>query len=175
MKAYLTKLTTLSPLSLKADLLLYVVASKTTISAVLAQETDMENQKKQSPIYFVSKSLGVSKWNYTEIEKIIYAVGMASRKLKHYFQAHHIVVPSSFPLKDVLGNKEIGGRIAKWAMELNEYVIDFVHRSSIQSQALADFIADWIPEPEVHNTFEEAKVWTTFYDGAWGLREQGLR
>jgi ribonuclease HI len=28
---------------------------------------------------------------------------------------------------------------------LNEFTIDYVHRSSIQSQTLADFIADWTP------------------------------
>jgi hypothetical protein len=40
-------------------------------------------------------------------------------------------------------NREATGRVEKWAAELNEFTIDFVHRSSIQSQALADFIADW--------------------------------
>jgi hypothetical protein len=70
---------------------------------------------------------------------------MASRKLRHYFQAYNIIVPSSQPLKDIMRNKEATGRIRKWATELNEFSIDYVHRSSIQSQALADFIADWTP------------------------------
>jgi hypothetical protein len=42
-------------------------------------------------------------------------------------------------------NREATGRIGKWAAELNEFSIDYVHRSSIQSQALVDFIADWTP------------------------------
>jgi hypothetical protein len=67
---------------------------------------------------------------------------MASRKLRHYFQAYHIIVPSSQPLKDIMRNREATGRIGKWVVELNEFCIDYVHRSSIQSQALADFIAD---------------------------------
>jgi hypothetical protein len=33
-------------------------------------------------------------------------------------------------------NREAIGRIGKWAAELNEFTIDYVHRSSIQSQAL---------------------------------------
>jgi hypothetical protein len=77
------------------------------------------------------------------LEKVLYAVLMASRKLQHYFQAYHIIVPSSQPLKDIMRNREATGRIGKWAAELNEFSIDYVHRSSIQSQALADFIADW--------------------------------
>jgi hypothetical protein len=40
-------------------------------------------------------------------------------------------------------NRETTGRVGKWATELNEFIIDYVHRSSIQSQALADFITDW--------------------------------
>jgi hypothetical protein len=79
------------------------------------------------------------------MEKVLYAVHMASRKLQLYFQSHDIIVPSSQPLKDIIRNREASGRIGKWVVELNEFVIDFVHRSSIQSQALADFIADWTP------------------------------
>jgi hypothetical protein len=67
------------------------------------------------------------------LEKVLYAVLMASRKLQHYFQAYHIIVPSSQPLKDIMRNIEATGRIGKWAAELNEFTIDYVHRSSIQS------------------------------------------
>jgi hypothetical protein len=56
---------------------------------------------------------------------------MASRKLRHYFQAFHIIVPSSQPLKDIMRNIEATGRIGKWAAELNEFSIGYVHRSSI--------------------------------------------
>jgi hypothetical protein len=59
---------------------------------------------------------------------------MASRKLRHYFQAYNIVVPSSQPLKDIMRNREATGRVGKWAAELNEFCIDYVHRSSIQSK-----------------------------------------
>jgi hypothetical protein len=56
---------------------------------------------------------------------------MASRKLRHYFQEYHIIVPSSQPLKDIMRNREDTGRIGKWTVELNEFSIDYVHRSSI--------------------------------------------
>jgi hypothetical protein len=52
---------------------------------------------------------------------------MASKKLWHYFQAYHIIVPSSQPLKDIMRNREATGRIGKWAAELNEFTIDYVH------------------------------------------------
>jgi ribonuclease HI len=93
---------------------------------------------------------------------------MASRKLRHYFQAYNIVVPSSQPLKDIMRNREATGRVGKWAAELNEFCIDYVHRSSIQSQALADFIADWTPGAQEEETSKDAEVWIVFCDGSWG-------
>jgi hypothetical protein len=49
----------------------------------------------------------------------------------------------SQPLNDIIRNRVATRIVGKWAVELNEFTIDYVHRSSIQSQALADFIADW--------------------------------
>jgi ribonuclease HI len=98
----------------------------------------------------------------------LYAVLMASRKLRHYFQAYHIIVPSSQPLKDIMRNREATGRIGKWVAELNEFTIDYVHRSTIQSQALADFIADWTPGAHEEGTSKDAEAWIVFCDGSWG-------
>jgi hypothetical protein len=122
-----------------------VAASHSAVSATLVQENLEGQTKKQAPEYFVSEVLSLSKKNYTELEKVLYDVLMASRKLRHYFQAYHIIVPSSQPLKDIMRNREATGRYRKCAAELNEFSIDYVHRSSIESQALADFIADWTP------------------------------
>jgi hypothetical protein len=65
-------------------------------------------------------------------------------------------------------NREATGRIGKWAVELNEFNIDYVHRSSIQSQALADFIADWMPGAQGEEAIKDAEAWTIFYDNSWG-------
>jgi ribonuclease HI len=40
------------------------------------------------------------------MENVHYAVLMASRKLRHYFQSHNIIVSSLQPLKDIIRNKE---------------------------------------------------------------------
>jgi hypothetical protein len=69
--------------------------------------------QRQAPIYFVSEVLSLLKKNYTELENVLYAVLMASRKLRHYFQAYHIIVPSSQPLKDIMRNREATGIIGK--------------------------------------------------------------
>jgi hypothetical protein len=95
LKQYLIDLTTLTPPAPGAPLLLYVAASYSAVSAALVQEKLEGQTKKQAPVYFVSEVLSLSKKNYTELEKVLYVVLMASRKLRHYFQAYHIIVPSS--------------------------------------------------------------------------------
>jgi hypothetical protein len=81
LKQYLIDLTTLTPPSPGAPLLLYVAASHSAVSAALVQEKLDGQAKKQAPVYFVSEVLSLSKKNYTELEKVLYAVLMASRKL----------------------------------------------------------------------------------------------
>src|SRR6187455_1150010 len=118
-------------------------------------------------MYFVSEVLSLSKKNYTELEKVLYAMLMASRKLRHYFQSYHIIVPSSQPLKDIIRNREARRRVGKWATKLNEFTIDYVHRSSIQSQALTDFIANWTPGAQNEERINDVEAWTVFRDGSW--------
>jgi ribonuclease HI len=65
---------------------------------------------------------------------------VASKKLRHYFQAHKVVVMTSFSLKAILYNPNATGHIAKWATELAEFQLDFQPCHAIKSQVLADFI-----------------------------------
>jgi hypothetical protein len=70
-------------------------------------------------------------------------------------------------------NREATGRVGKCATELNEFTIDFVHRSSIQFQALADFIADWTPWAQDEEKTNDVEAWTIFCDGSWGTLGAG--
>ena len=106
LKQYLIDLTTLTPPTLGAPLLLYVAAPHSSVSAALVQEKLEGQTKKQVLVYFVSEVLSLSKKNYTELEKVLYVVLMASRKLRHYLQAYHIIVRSLQPLKDIMRNRE---------------------------------------------------------------------
>jgi hypothetical protein len=81
------------------------------------------------------------------MHKLLYAVLIASRKLRHYFQAHRVVVVTSFPLRAILHNSNATRNIAKWAAELAEFQLDFQPRHAIKSQVLADFIVEWTPPP----------------------------
>jgi hypothetical protein len=85
LKQYLIQLTTLTPPSSEAPLLLYVDASHAAVSAAMVQERQDGQAKKHVLVYSVSEVLSLSKRNYTELEKVLYVVFMASRKLRHYF------------------------------------------------------------------------------------------
>jgi hypothetical protein len=106
LKQYHIQLTALTPPSSGAPLLLYVAAYHSAVSAALVQEKHDEQIKRQVPVYFISEVLGPSKRNYTKLEKVLYVMLMASRKLRHYFQSYIIIVPSSQPLKDIIRNRE---------------------------------------------------------------------
>ena len=158
----MTKLTSPDP---KEILLLYTSASQKDVSAALVVERETDGAHKQFPVYFASEALAGSKLHYSELEKIAYAVIMASRKLRHYFEAHMIIAISDQPLHDLLHNREASPRIAKWASELSELVVDFEKRTAIKSQVLADFIVDWT-SPEAQEE-APAETWTIHCDGAW--------
>jgi hypothetical protein len=97
----------------------------------------------QRPVYYISEVLHEAKTRYLEVHKMLYAILIAYRKLRHYFQAHKISVVSSYPLRVVLHNPNVIGNIAKWAVELAEFELDFISRHAIKCQVLADFIVDW--------------------------------
>ena len=90
------------------------------------------------------------------------------RKLRHYFDAYHIAVVTKYSLGDILRNKESSGRIIKWAVELGTYTIDFMPRHTIKSQALADFIAEWM-DMQTPVLVDHPKYWTMYFDGSLNL------
>jgi hypothetical protein len=80
----------------------------------------------QRLIYYISEFLHDARTRYLEVHKLLYAVLIGVRKLRHYFQAHKISVVTSYPLKAVLHNPNATGNIATWAAELAEFDLDFL-------------------------------------------------
>ena len=118
-------------------------------------------------MYYVSEALQGAKVRYTELEKLAYVLLMSSRKLRHYFMAHAITVPTSYPLALMLRNKDATGRIGKWAAELAPFDIAFVARTAIKSQSLADFVAEWTPYAAGQTPSTIDPPWTIYTDGSW--------
>ncbi|GFS34928.1 hypothetical protein Acr_00g0036800 [Actinidia rufa] len=158
------------------DLYVYLSISPTAVSAVLIREEDQV----QKLIYYVSKVLMGAEARYPRIEKLAYALMIATRKLRHYFQAHPIIVLTDQPLKQILQRPDTSGRLLKWSIELSEFRIEYRPRMAIKAQALADFIVESTHEgtPQPETALPETEIseeptsekdlahWILFVDGS---------
>jgi hypothetical protein len=97
---------------------------------------------------------------------------MTTRKLKHYFLVHTVRVMSDRPLARVLQSKEATGRVAQWAIEIGQYDVEFIPRQAIKSQALTDFIAEWI-DSGLRGIDELPDHWIIYFDGSYTLKGAG--
>jgi hypothetical protein len=158
LKQHLVSLPILVARELGEPLYLYIAAAAEAVSMVLVVERMAQEDQEpegsgpgtgvrtvQKPVHYDSEVLHEAKTRYLETHKLLYAVLVASRKLRHYFQAHRVVVVTSFPLRAILHNSNAIGNITKWATELAEFQLDFQPRHAIKSQVLADFIVEWTP------------------------------
>ena len=121
--------------------------------------------KVHRPIYYISEGLSESKAKYPHVQKLLYALLITSRKLRHYFDEHKVTVVSDFPLGDILRNRDATGRISKWTVELGALNIEFVPCKAIKSQILADFIAKWTKIQQCTPTVI-IDHWKTYFDGS---------
>ncbi|KAG7567536.1 Ribonuclease H-like superfamily [Arabidopsis thaliana x Arabidopsis arenosa] len=98
------------------------------------------------------------------MEKLALAVVVSARKLRPYFQSHPIEVLTSHPLRSILHGPSQSGRLAKWAIELSEYDIEYKSRTSAKAQVLADFLTEL---PLDDGTFIETdSTWKLHVDGS---------
>ena len=101
----------------------------------------------EHPLYFVSTVLRYVRARYPMPQKLLLALLVASRKLRHYFQGHPIKVVSAYPLERVLRSPNSAGRVAEWNIELQAFQLEFSTTRVIKGAALADFTAEWTEAP----------------------------
>ncbi|GJX36001.1 reverse transcriptase domain-containing protein [Tanacetum coccineum] len=166
MKEHIAKLPMLIAPEEQEELIVYLAASKEAVSAVLMTE----REARQMPIYFVSRALRGPEINYTAMEKLVLALIHASKRLRRYFQAHPITVITDQPIKNVLSNPEVAGRMQKWSIQLGEFGIHYRPRVSVKGQVLADFIMERPEEEGQDDSAREEEPlparWTLFTDGS---------
>ena len=88
LKEYLMKPPLLSPLMMGKKLYLYLAVSNTIVSSTLIREEGNIHK----PVYYISQAFQGAEASYPMMEKIAFALLVASRKLYPYFQAHPIVI-----------------------------------------------------------------------------------
>ena len=143
------------------ELYLYLVVTPHAVSLALIREEG----RVQKSVYYTSLALRGAEGRYPQIEKLAFALIIASRKLRHYFQAHVINVMTDHLLKEAMNKLEAVGRLIQWAVKLSEFDIKYQLRNAIKAQALADFIAEFTPSYDDLDVMEDKK-WIIHVDGS---------
>ncbi|KAK3020028.1 hypothetical protein RJ639_004988 [Escallonia herrerae] len=143
LKEYLTSPLLLSKPILGEDIFLYLAVAESAVSAVLIREQD----GRQFPIYYVRKVLQGVEQRYPNAKKLAFALLIAARKLRPYFQSHTIIVLTDKPLRRILHKPDLSGRLA-----------------------LADFVVECTfpieEEQPITSAQPEQFTWTLFVDGS---------
>ena len=97
------------------NLYLYLTGSTTAVSAALIRE----EERKQLSLYYVSQAFQGAEAKYLRIEKIAFALIVASRKLRPYFQVNPTLGMTDQPIRKSINKPEAIGRMVQWVIELN--------------------------------------------------------
>ncbi|XP_073355072.1 uncharacterized protein [Aegilops tauschii subsp. strangulata] len=143
------------------------------VSMVLTVEREEQGKafKLQRPVYYISEVLTPSKQRYPHYQKLVYRIYLTAKKVAHYFVEHPITVISDARLSEIMNNRDATGRVAKWAIDLLLLDIRFEAKKAIKSQALVDFLAEWIEQEQPVPSVPEH--WMMFFDGSKMLRGSG--
>ena len=102
------------------------------------------------------------------MEKLILELVTAARKLRSYFEAHTIEVPTEYRMRQVLHKPETSRRLMKWTIELSEFDIRYKSKTAIKGQVLADFVMEFTSVEPVENTQTKTDlpIWRLSVNGA---------
>ncbi|XP_061356159.1 uncharacterized protein LOC133300600 [Gastrolobium bilobum] len=148
-------------------LIMYLSVGDMAVSSVLVQESE----EGQQPIYFVSRLLQGAELRYQKLEKVVFALLILARRLRAYFQGHHVIVRSDLPIRQILHKPDLAGRMMAWAVELSEFDISFESRKAINSQALTDFFRELTSIQE--ESPAKPSTWKIYVDGSSNSKGSG--
>ena len=170
LKRYLNNPPLLSSSKQEESLYLYLAVSETVESTALIREEG----KKQLPIYYVNQAFQRAELRYPSIEKIMFSLIVALRKLRQYFQANPILVMTDQPIKKSMKQLEAARRMIQWAIELSQFDIEYHPRIAIKAQALVDFIAVFTSLDE-DRLMNKVGRWTIQTDDSSAQKTGGVR
>jgi hypothetical protein len=116
-------------------------ASAYGIGAVLSQKFD----DGERAICYLSRSLTRQERNYSTTERECLAVIWAVEKLRHYLEGvHFVVVTDHHSLLWLNRLKDPQGRLARWALRLQPYDFELVHRKG-KDHVIPDMLSRSVP------------------------------
>ncbi|XP_031783173.1 uncharacterized protein LOC116416909 [Nasonia vitripennis] len=129
-------------------------ASNVAIGAVLTQEFD----DGEHPIVYVSRVLTAAEKNYTTTERECLALVWAIKKLRPYVEGYHFtVITDHSALRWLRSLKEPSGRLARWALEVQQWDFDIIHRRGANHR-VPDALSRML-EPELAAVAEISDPW----------------
>ena len=106
------------------------------------------------------------------MEKLILALVTTVIRLRPYFQAHTIEIPTKHQMRQILHKPETSGRLIKWVIELSEFDIRYKPRTAIKGQVLEYFIMEFTSSntpaqpTEATQLAPDLPIWRLSVDGA---------
>ncbi|XP_031095229.1 uncharacterized protein LOC115999523 [Ipomoea triloba] len=172
LKAYLASPIVLSKPEPGEDLEVYLAISDRAVSAVLCR---VDHEGVQRPVYYVSHALQGPEFRYTRLEKVVFALVTAAKRLTPYFQGWNIRVLTDQPIGAILRTSTSSGRLVKWAMMLTQFALEYKPRPSIKAQALADFMVECTARDTEadQNNPHAPEWWEVSTDGSSGKKGTG--
>ncbi|PKI40931.1 hypothetical protein CRG98_038679 [Punica granatum] len=177
-KAYLVQPPVLVPPTPGRPLILYLTVRRQSLGCMLGQEE--ESTHTEHAIYYLSKKFTDGESNYPEIEKMCCALVWVMQRLRRYTLYHTIrLLSKADPLKYLLDSPSSMRNIAKWRCQLTEYDIEYVSRTSVKGQVIADHLAEFpiedntpidpnFPDEGILQVDDEGEKpeWKMYFDGA---------
>lgn len=101
-------------------------ASSTGVGSVLYQ---VNEEGMERPIAYMSRKLNGAQRNYNVTEQECLAAVLSVRKFRHYVEGYHFtIVTDHASLKWLMSQRDLHGRLARWALQLQSYNFDIQHR-----------------------------------------------
>jgi transposase InsO family protein len=117
--------------------ILHTDASDFAVGAVLSQDHDGVER----PVCYASKTLDRAQANYTVTEKECLAVVWATELFRTLLLGKPFTLETDHSaLRQILTTKDSAGRLARWALKLQEYDMNVLYRKGV-NQGNADFFS----------------------------------
>ncbi|PKI50473.1 hypothetical protein CRG98_029132 [Punica granatum] len=176
----------LVPPSPDRPLILYLTVRRQSIGCMLGQKGDSSHA--EQAIYYLSKNFTKGESNYPEIENMCCALVWVMQTLRQYTLYHTIrLLSKADPLNYLLGSPSFMRNVAKWRCQLMEYDIEYVSRTSVKDQAIADHLAEFPIEDDtpINSDFPDERIlqvsdkeetlrWKMYFDGAVNSTGSGI-
>uniref|UniRef100_A0ABD2WS82 RNA-directed DNA polymerase n=1 Tax=Trichogramma kaykai TaxID=54128 RepID=A0ABD2WS82_9HYME len=130
--------------SFEHEFVIQTDASDTGLGAVLTQTID----NTERVLCFASRTMNAAERNYSVTERECLAVLWAVQKFRPYVEGYHFkVISDHSSLKWLHNLKNPTGRLARWALELQQYDYEILHRKGSQN-VVADALSRLHEEDE---------------------------